>query len=282
MSDVFDSSLSQSDGALEAERLAQEAESGRRRSGPIARVLIPLLAAAWSIFQLAIASVVILDSVIVRAVHLSFAITLVYLSYPMLKKDKGRGFMSFLANKERLSALDLAVAALAAAVALYIFLDYAGLAARQGALITRDLAIGVLLVALVLEAARRALGPVLPIVAIGFTLYAFLGPYAPSVLAFKGVSLGRFMNQITASTEGIYGVPLDVSATIVFLFVLFGSLLDKAGAGLYFVRLAFSLLGRFKGGPAKAAVLEKNSASPNRLSISLRSVSHRRTSPWSS
>ena len=255
MSDVFDSSLSQSDGALEAERLAQEAESGRRRSGPIARVLIPLLAAAWSIFQLAIASVVILDSVIVRAVHLSFAITLVYLSYPMLKKDKGRGFMSFLANKERLSALDLAVAALAAAVALYIFLDYAGLAARQGALITRDLAIGVLLVALVLEAARRALGPVLPIVAIGFTLYAFLGPYAPSVLAFKGVSLGRFMNQITASTEGIYGVPLDVSATIVFLFVLFGSLLDKAGAGLYFVRLAFSLLGRFKGGPAKAAVL---------------------------
>ena len=95
----------------------------------------------------------------------------------------------------------------------------------------------------------------MPIVACVFILYAFLGPYMPSVLAFKGVSINRFIGQITMSTEGIYGVPLDVSATIVFLFVLFGSILDKAGAGKYFVDLAFSLLGQFKGGPAKAAVL---------------------------
>ena len=77
----------------------------------------------------------------------------------------------------------------------------------------------------------------------------------PAVLAFKGVSINRFFGQITMSTEGIFGVPLDVSATIVFLFVLFGAMLDKAGAGKYFVDLAFSLLGQFKGGPAKAAVL---------------------------
>ncbi len=77
----------------------------------------------------------------------------------------------------------------------------------------------------------------------------------PAVIAFKGVSINRFIGQITMSTEGIYGVPLDVSAQIVFLFVLFGAMLDKAGAGKYFVDLAFSLLGNFKGGPAKAAVL---------------------------
>ena len=77
----------------------------------------------------------------------------------------------------------------------------------------------------------------------------------PDVIAFKGVSVGRFMGQITMSTEGIYGIPLDVSATIVFLFVLFGAMLDKAGAGHYFIQLALSLLGGFKGGPAKAAVM---------------------------
>ena len=77
----------------------------------------------------------------------------------------------------------------------------------------------------------------------------------PDVIAFKGVSLSRFMGQMTMSTEGIYGIPLDVSATIVFLFVLFGAMLDKAGAGQFFIKLALSLLGGFKGGPAKAAVL---------------------------
>lgn len=106
-----------------------------------------------------------------------------------------------------------------------------------------------------MEAARRALGPTISVVAALFIFYAFFGPHMPSVLAFKGVSLSRFMSQMTISTEGIYAVPIDVSATIVFLFVLFGSMLDRAGAGKYFVDLAFSLLGRFKGGPAKAAVL---------------------------
>ena len=115
--------------------------------------------------------------------------------------------------------------------------------------------VGLTLTVLILEAARRSLGPTISVVAGIFILYAFFGPYMPSVLAFKGVSLSRFMSQMTISTEGIYGVPLDVSATIVFLFVLFGSMLDRAGGGKYFVDLAFSLLGRFKGGPAKAAVL---------------------------
>jgi TRAP transporter 4TM/12TM fusion protein len=108
---------------------------------------------------------------------------------------------------------------------------------------------------LLLEASRRVIGPALPVIAGAFIFYAFAGPYMPDLIAFKGTSLNRFVGQMTMSTEGIYGIPLDVSATIVFLFVLFGSMLDKAGAGRYFIQLALSLLGGFKGGPAKAAVM---------------------------
>ena len=111
------------------------------------------------------------------------------------------------------------------------------------------------LIVLLLEASRRVIGPALSVIAIAFCAYSFLGPYMPDFIAFKGVSLGRFIGQMTMSTEGIYGIPLDVSATIVFLFVLFGAMLERAGAGRYFIQLALSLLGGFKGGPAKAAVL---------------------------
>jgi TRAP transporter 4TM/12TM fusion protein len=127
--------------------------------------------------------------------------------------------------------------------------------ARYGAPITRDIVIGMLLVVVLLEASRRVIGPALPIIAIFFILYSFFGPYMPDLIAFKGVSMNRFVGQMTMSTEGIYGIPLDVSATIVFLFVLFGAMLDKAGAGQYFIHLALSMLGGFKGGPAKAAVV---------------------------
>ncbi|MBW1993293.1 MAG: TRAP transporter permease, partial [Deltaproteobacteria bacterium] len=138
---------------------------------------------------------------------------------------------------------------------LYLAINYEQLAERQGIPILTDIIVGVVLVVLLLEAARRSLGPFLIIVACLFIFYSFFGPYMPDVIAFKGVSFRRFMSQMTISTEGIYGIPLDVSAMIVFLFVLFGSLLNKAGGGKYFIDLAFSLLGRFKGGPAKAAVL---------------------------
>jgi TRAP transporter 4TM/12TM fusion protein len=114
---------------------------------------------------------------------------------------------------------------------------------------------GFVLVVLLLEASRRVIGPALPVIAVLFCVYAFFGPYMPDIIAFKGVSIGRFVGQMTMSTEGIYGIPLDVSATIVFLFVLFGAMLDRAGAGRYFIQLALSLLGGFKGGPAKAAIL---------------------------
>jgi len=243
------------EGAKIAQKIAEEAEFGSRRLSGANRYIIPCIAAAWSLFQLSLPEILFLDSVYVRCIHLAFAIMLVYLSYPAFKKIETKGIFSFLSVKSRIHFVDYALGIVAASAALYLAINYVELAERQGAPILTDIVVGVVLVILLLEAARRSLGPFLVIVACLFIFYAFFGPYMPDVIAFKGVSFRRFMSQTTISTEGIYGIPLDVSATIVFLFVLFGSMLDKAGGGKFFIDLAFSLLGRFKGGPAKAAVL---------------------------
>ena len=242
-----------SNGVAAARRMAEDEEGMNRRPKGASRFVIPCVAVLWSLFQLSIASWWVLDSTYTRAIHLGFAMLIVFLNYPLLKKKKiGPGFLW---AKDRIPLPDYAVSIIAALSAVYIVLDYDGLTLRYGAPITRDLIMGGLLVVLLLEASRRVIGPALSVIATLFIAYAFLGPYMPAVIAFKGVSINRFMGQMTMSTEGIYGIPLDVSATIVYLFVLFGAMLDRAGAGRYFIRLALSLLGGFKGGPAKAAVL---------------------------
>jgi TRAP transporter 4TM/12TM fusion protein len=236
-----------------ARRMAEEEEGiGRRPKGP-ARYVIPTVAVIWSFFQLSIASWLILDSTFIRAIHLGFALLIVFLNYPLLKRPVFG--LRYFSAKDRIPILDAVIAVVAAFSAVYIAIDYAGMSARYGAPIPRDIIIGLILVVVLLEASRRVIGPALPAIATAFIAYAFLGPYMPDLIAFRGTSLNRFMGQMTMSTEGIYGIPLDVSATIVFLFVLFGSMLDKAGAGHYFIQLALSLLGSFKGGPAKAAVM---------------------------
>ncbi|MBW1925252.1 MAG: TRAP transporter permease [Deltaproteobacteria bacterium] len=231
---------------------SQETDLIRRLSG-FEGGLVVLVGCLWSVFQLSVASWLILDSLFVRAIHLGFAVLLVYLHYPFLGgKASGRGFGP---SEHRIQAADYILGAAGALCALYILIDYTGITQRYGAPATRDVVIGLGLVILLLEASRRVIGPALPMIALIFCLYAFLGPYMPDVIAFKGVSLRRFMGQITMSSEGIYGIPLDVSATIVFLFVLFGAMLERAGAGRFFIRLALSILGPFKGGPAKAAIM---------------------------
>jgi TRAP transporter 4TM/12TM fusion protein len=216
-------------------------------------ILVGTVAICWALFQLALAGFLVLDSTKVRAIHLAFAITLLYLLAPCLKKP--RRYLGFLSVHNRIPVIDYILALLGCLAALYIVFDYSGLALRAGAPIPRDLVIGIILVLLLLEAARRVIGPALPIIAIFFTAYAFLGPYLPDLFAFKGVSLRKYLSNISLTTEGIYGIPLGVSASIVYLFVLFGALLDKAGAGRFFTRLALALLGKYKGGPAKAAVV---------------------------
>jgi len=243
------------EGAEAARIIAEESEFGSRRLSGFSKYLIPGIAAAWSLFQLSLPKVIMLDSVYIRCIHLAFAISLVYLSYPAVKKREFKGFFSFLSVKNRIHYIDYALAMVAAAAVLYLAVNYLALSERQGAPLPIDIIIGIVLVILLLEAARRSLGPFLVIIVLVFIFYSFFGNYMPDLIAFKGVSLRRFISQITISTEGIYGIPLDVSATIVFLFVLFGSMLDKAGGGKFFIDLAFSLLGKYKGGPAKAAVL---------------------------
>ncbi|MFH1114811.1 MAG: TRAP transporter permease [Pseudomonadota bacterium] len=218
------------------------------------RRVIGLTAVCWSAFQVSLATILVLDSVAVRAIHLGFAMILAFLAYPMLKRSPG-GIFSRLSDPGRIHVLDAFVAGVAFLSAVYIFLDYDGLSLRQGGPAARDILMGILLLVLLLEAARRVVGPALPVISIVFLLYALFGNHLPDFLAFKGVSPDRLIGQMTMSTEGVYGIPLDVSANVVFLFVLFGAMLEKAGAGKYFIELALSLLGRFRGGPAKAAVL---------------------------
>ena len=210
----------------------------------------------WSLFQLATAGFILIDAIFVRAIHLTFAITLVYLNIPMFKRgNSGDWDKRILLAMNRVTVLDYIFAIFAAFSALYIILDYMGIASRAGLPITRDIIFGFLLIILLLEATRRVIGPALPTIATIFIIYVFSGPYLPDFLAFKGASLSRFISQMTMDAEGIYGVPLQVSATVVFLFVLFGTMLERAGGGQFFIRLAIAGLGHFKGGAAKAAVL---------------------------
>lgn len=231
-----------------------KAETGTLRTfRPHEQYLVGFIAISWAVFQLALASVLILDSTKTRAIHLAFAMVLLFLLMPAFKIPKKHlGFLSII---DRIPVMDYVFALAGALSAMYIVLDYEGIAMRAGVPIIRDMVMGTVLVVLVLEASRRVIGPALPIIAIAFTIYAFMGPHMPDVFAFKGVSARKYLSNITLTTEGIYGIPLGVSASIVYLFVLLGSMLEKAGAGSFFTNLALALLGKYKGGAAKAAVV---------------------------
>lgn len=245
----------QDDGIAAAKRIQEEEELGIRYLQGWQKFLVPSIALIWSLFQLSLSSWLLVDSTYIRAIHLTFALLIVFLSYPMFKRDIHIPGLRWLGEKHGIPWPDFVLAGVASAAALYLAVDYEGIANRIGRASDMDIVVGITLVVILLEAARRVIGPALPIIASIFTAYAFFGRYMPDFLAFKGVSIPRYLSQITLSTEGIYGIPLDVSARIVFLFVLFGAMLDKAGAGKFFIDVAMSLLGRYKGGPAKAAVL---------------------------
>jgi TRAP-type uncharacterized transport system fused permease subunit len=232
--------------------MVAEADTGARApSGISARVLwvVPLL---WSIFQLWYASpmpyiigVAVLNSTEVRSIHLAFAVFLAYLAYPALKRSP----------RDYIPILDWILAIVAAFCAAYIFLFYRALSDRPGLPTTTDLVVSVIGMVLILEATRRALGPPLMVVCIVFITYTFGGHLMPEMIAHQGASLNKGMSHYYLGTEGVFGIALGVSASMVFLFVLFGSLLEKAGAGNYFIRVAFAYMGHMRGGPAKAAVV---------------------------
>ncbi len=229
-------------------------ETGVTRSAPgFHNTVIVILSLAWALFQLSLPRFVILDSVTIRAIHLAFAMALVFLGVPFTKKNTRE--IPFLHSTVRTPAIDYLIAIAGAFAALYIVLDWQGITTRLGMPISRDVVLSVFLIVLLFDASRRGIGIPMVVIAVLFTIYAFFGPYMPGILAFRGVSVTKYISQIVLSTEGIYGIPLDVSARTVYLFVLFGAMLERFGAGQFFNDLAISLLGRFKGGPAKAAVV---------------------------
>ncbi len=157
--------------------------------------------------------------------------------------------------KDRIPFWEWGMAIVGAATALYLYVYYKDISDRVGAPIMQDFVVAVIGLMLLLEATRRALGPALMIVASLFLVYTVLGPNMPEIIAHKGNNLSEIVNHQWITTEGVFGIALGVSTGFVFLFVLFGSLLDRAGAGNYFIQVAFSLMGHMKGGPAKAAVV---------------------------
>ncbi|MDW4563043.1 TRAP transporter permease [Aeromonas rivipollensis] len=214
--------------------------------------LITGLALAWSLFQLWIASPLpfmlgfgVLNDTETRAIHLSFALLLAYLVFPAFRRSP----------RDRVPLGDIALGLIAAGAAAYLFVMYEALAQRPGNLTTADLVTACIGIPLLLEATRRALGPALAVIALVFLAYSLAGPWMPGLLAHRGVSFTALANHQWITTEGVFGIALGVSTSFVFLFVLFGALLERAGAGHYFIQLAFSLLGHLRGGPAKAAVV---------------------------
>ncbi|RAU17958.1 C4-dicarboxylate ABC transporter [Nitrincola tibetensis] len=237
---------------VDLDELVASTDTGSRSPDGLPGKLLVSLAAAWSLFQLWIASPLpfmvgfgVFNATEARSIHLAFALLLAFMAYPAFKNSP----------RNRIPALDWIVGGIAAFGAGYIFLFYNELSGRPGAPISQDVIIGVIGLCLLLEATRRALGPPLVIVASCFILYSLFGPHMPGILAHRGVSLNGLINHQWLTAQGVFGIALGVSTSFVFLFVLFGALLDKAGAGNYFIKVAFSLLGHYRGGPAKAAVV---------------------------
>ncbi|WP_087026623.1 TRAP transporter permease [Thaumasiovibrio subtropicus] len=232
--------------------MVAQADSGARNPSGIAGRILWLVPLCWSLFQLWYASPLpfifrfgVLNDTEARAIHLAFAIFLAFTAYPALSRSP-RDYIPF---------QDWILALAGSFSAAYIYLFYESLAGRSGAPTSFDIVIAVTGMVLLLEATRRALGPPLMVVALVFLLYTFGGPHMPDVIAHKGASLNKAMSHLWLTTEGVFGVALGVSTSFVFLFVLFGAMLEKAGAGAYFIKVAFSLLGHMRGGPAKAAVV---------------------------
>jgi len=234
---------------------------GRAPKNRNVALLIAGLALVWSLWQVWIASPIpymlswgVFSGKEARPIHLAFSLMLAFLAYPAFKNSP-RGHVP---------AIDWVLGILGVMTTMYlVFFDTSiadrimgsRLSDRPGNPNMTDIIVACVGMVVLMEATRRALGPPLMIVAMVFLGYTFLGPYAPGILAWKGASFGAVADHQWLSSEGVFGIALGVSTGLVFLFVLFGALLDKAGAGNYFIKVAFSLMGHMKGGPAKAAVV---------------------------
>jgi len=221
--------------------------------------VVAAIAIIWSLFQLWYASpfpfmfnIGMFKGLPARAIHLGFALTLAFLIFPISKNKK-------------ISIFDIVISLVAAFSCLYIYFFYDQLVDRGGVLLNFqigdsfnlpvELIIGSCGIMILLEATRRAIGLPLVIIAICFLLFSYFGRYAPEIISHGGLSLNRLVGFQWLDQEAIFGIPIGVSVDFIFLFVLFGALLETAGGGKYFLDLAFAMVGKMRGGPAKAAIL---------------------------
>jgi TRAP transporter 4TM/12TM fusion protein len=221
--------------------------------------VVAAIAIIWSLFQLWYASPFpfifnfgMFKGLPARAIHLGFALTLAFLIYPFVKGKK-------------ISLFDILISFVGAFSCFYIYFFYDQLVDRGGVLLSIsignnfnlpiELIIGSLGILILLEATRRAIGLPLVIIAICFLLFSYFGRYAPEIISHGGLSLNRLVGFQWLDQEAIFGIPIGVSVDFIFLFVLFGALLETAGGGKYFLDLAFAMVGKMRGGPAKAAIL---------------------------
>lgn len=222
-------------------------ESNTRDLGSVFRRIVFIGLLAFSLFQLYTAIFGQYTAYIQRSIHLGFALSLIFILFPAqkrLKKEK-RGKVPF---------YDLILALLSVGVGLYWPLNIEKITMQVGRLTDMDLIVGIIAVVLTLEAARRAVGLPITIISSLFLAYAFFGPYFPGFLNHRGQDIKSIVRTMFYTTDGILGTPISVSATFIFVFLLFGAFLVKTGVGNYFNELAVVLAGRLTGGPAKVAI----------------------------
>ncbi|AUQ70495.1 TRAP transporter permease [Phaeobacter inhibens] len=237
----------------ELQDLVASSDAGARNPVGSVGLFLAIVAVIWSVFQVVLASPVsnlLLPGSVVnnsRQIHLAFAIFLAFAAYPALKSSP----------RNYIPIQDWIMSIVGAAIALYGYIFYQKIVNSGGLADDTDKWVALIGLLLLFEAARRALGPAMAIIACVFLAYVFFGSsdWVPEVIRWKGASLKKAMSHMWITSEGVFGIALGVSTKFVFLFVLFGALLDKAGAGNYFIKMAFGALGHLRGGPAKAAVV---------------------------
>lgn len=209
------------------------------------QTFIRILCILFSAFHLYTAAMGLYPPQIQRSVHLAFVLVLIYLLYPARASD----------SKHKLYWYDVLLSAAGAAVSIYIVWNYDVIVLDAGPPTRMDFIFGCAAILLVLEATRRIVGLPITIIAVTFLLYAKFGNLIPGMLGHPGFSLRRIVGHMYLTTEGLFGMPLGVAASFVFLFILFGAFLHSTGLGKFFIDLALGAAGRFVGGPAKVAVL---------------------------
>ncbi|MFH1981924.1 MAG: TRAP transporter permease [Pseudomonadota bacterium] len=225
--------------------------SKEHRTSPLVTAtaaFVSVVAVTLSLFQLYTAGITTMTALVQRSIHLGAILTLTFLLKPAFRRAK----------KDRVTpwfVIDWLLAAASVACTVYICINLTAIFERQGDWLPADLWVSIVGTVLVLEACRRVIGGIMTGICITAVLYALYGPYMPELIIHKGYSVERIVTTLWLTTEGIFGLPIGVAATFVYVFVLFGAILESTGGGQFFIDLAYALTGRFSGGPAKTAVV---------------------------